>query len=143
MTKIQPLDTTNSIIRSTTYRDRGIFIFPVQLTTSRIGSLTSRLIHTLLYVCDDVTMHTYILLTAALNSSQPLISLVLRSMPTMFYRDVSSEELQHFVKDTDSLVPGANSRFFRSRNNKPTRRQREDSNQVPCYNNIICPYNDY
>ena len=36
--------------------DRGIFVFPVQLTTSRIGNLT-RLIHTLLYqVCDD---HTY------------------------------------------------------------------------------------
>ena len=43
-------------------RGQGIFIFPVQLTTSRIGSLT-RLIHTLLYiyniyiyimcVCDD------------------------------------------------------------------------------------------
>ena len=29
--------------------DRRIFIFPVQLTTSRIGNLT-RLIHTLLYV---------------------------------------------------------------------------------------------
>ena len=39
-----------------TYRDRGIFIFPVQLTTSRIGNLT-RLIHTLLYV---MTIHTYI-----------------------------------------------------------------------------------
>ena len=37
-------------------RDRNIFIFPVQLTTSRIGSLT-RLIHTLLYV---MTIHTYI-----------------------------------------------------------------------------------
>ena len=37
-------------------RDGGIFIFPVQLTTSRIGSLT-RLIHTLLYV---MTIHTYI-----------------------------------------------------------------------------------
>ena len=31
------------------YGDRGILIFPVQLTTSRIGNLT-RLIHTLLYV---------------------------------------------------------------------------------------------
>ena len=31
------------------YRDRGIFIFPVQLTTNRIGNLT-RLFHTLLYV---------------------------------------------------------------------------------------------
>ena len=34
-----------------------MFIFPVQLTTSRIGNLT-RLIHTLLYV---MTIHTYIL----------------------------------------------------------------------------------
>ena len=36
--------------------DSGIFIFPVQLTTSRIVNLT-RLIHTLLYV---MTIHTYI-----------------------------------------------------------------------------------
>ena len=35
--------------------DRGEFIFPVQLTTSRIGNLT-RSIHTLA-ICDD---HTYI-----------------------------------------------------------------------------------
>ena len=33
---------------SGTHGDRGILIFPVQLTTSRIGNLT-RLIHTLLY----------------------------------------------------------------------------------------------
>ena len=31
-----------------------IIVFPVQLTTSRIDNLT-RLIHTLLYVCDDHT----------------------------------------------------------------------------------------
>ena len=37
-------------------RGQGMFIFPVQLTTSRIGNLT-RLIHTLLYV---MTIHTYI-----------------------------------------------------------------------------------
>ena len=36
--------------------DREIFIFPVQLTTSRIGNLT-RLVHTLLYV---MTIHTYL-----------------------------------------------------------------------------------
>ena len=41
---------------SGTHGDRGMFIFPVQLTTSRIGNLT-RLIHTLLYV---MTIHTYI-----------------------------------------------------------------------------------
>ena len=40
---------------SGTYGDRGIFIFSVQLTTSRVGNLT-RLIHTLA-ICDD---HTYI-----------------------------------------------------------------------------------
>ena len=41
--------------------DRGIFIFPVQLTTSRIGNLT-RLIHTLLlYV---MTIRTYTLLSS-------------------------------------------------------------------------------
>ena len=34
---------------SQSYGDRGISIFPVQLTTSKIGNLT-RLIHTLLYV---------------------------------------------------------------------------------------------
>ena len=37
-------------------RGQGNIIFPVQLTTSRIGNL----IHTLLYV---MTIHTYILLT--------------------------------------------------------------------------------
>ena len=36
--------------------EQGNTIFPVQLTTSRIGNLT-RLIHTLLYV---MTIHTYI-----------------------------------------------------------------------------------
>ena len=41
---------------SGTHGDRGMFIFPVQLTTSRIGNLT-RLIHTLLCV---MTIHTYI-----------------------------------------------------------------------------------
>ena len=40
---------------SGTYGDMGIFIFPVQLATSRIGNLT-RLINTLLYV---MTIHTY------------------------------------------------------------------------------------
>ena len=41
---------------SGTHGDRGILIFPVQLTTSWIGNLT-RLIHTLLYV---MTIHAYI-----------------------------------------------------------------------------------
>ena len=36
-------------------RGQGKIIFPVQLTTSRIGNLT-RLIHTLLYV---MTIHTF------------------------------------------------------------------------------------
>ena len=38
-----------------THGDKGNIIFPVQLTTSRIGNLT-RLIHTLLCV---MTIHTY------------------------------------------------------------------------------------
>ena len=42
---------------SDTYGDRGIFVFPVQLTTSRIGNLT-RLIHTLLYVMTIRTTST-------------------------------------------------------------------------------------
>ena len=42
-----------------------MFIFPVQLTTSRIGNLT-RLIHTLLYV---MTIHTYIPLLLFLTFS--------------------------------------------------------------------------
>ena len=45
---------------SGTNADREIFIFPVQLTTSRIGNLT-RLIHTLPAICDGHTyIHTYI-----------------------------------------------------------------------------------
>ena len=43
-----------------TNADREIFIFPVQLTTSRIGNLT-RLIHTLL-MFDHTYDHTYIIL---------------------------------------------------------------------------------
>ena len=55
-----PLNPSRETKLSGTYGDRGIFIFPVQLTTSRIGNLTL-LIHTLLPgICDD---HTYILLT--------------------------------------------------------------------------------
>ena len=48
------LNTSRGTKFSGTYGDRGIFIFPVQLTTSRIGNLT-RLIHTLLY---EMTIHT-------------------------------------------------------------------------------------
>ena len=52
---------------SGTHGDRGIFIFPVQLTTSRIGDLI-RLIHTLLNV---MTIHTtYILCTGRPGSSE-------------------------------------------------------------------------
>ena len=40
--------------------DRGIFIFPVQLTMmSRIDNLT-RLIHTLAILCDDHNIYAYI-----------------------------------------------------------------------------------
>ena len=45
-----------TFIFSGTHGDRGISIFSVQLTTSRIGNLT-RLIHTLLYM---TTIHTYV-----------------------------------------------------------------------------------
>ena len=38
-------------------RGQGNIIFPVQLTTSKIGNLITGLIHTLLYV---MTIHTYI-----------------------------------------------------------------------------------
>ena len=41
-------------------RGQGDIIFPVQLTTSRIGNLT-RLIHTLLYVM-TIHIHRYILI---------------------------------------------------------------------------------
>ena len=40
-------------------RGQGIFFFPVQLTTSRIGNLT-RLIHTLAIQDDNTYIHTYI-----------------------------------------------------------------------------------
>ena len=44
-------------------REQGNIIFPVQLTTSRIGNL-ARLIHTQLYVMTIHTyIHTYILVT--------------------------------------------------------------------------------
>ena len=46
-------------------RGQGNIIFPVQLTTSRIGNLT-RLIHTLLYV---MTIHTYIHPSSMLRSN--------------------------------------------------------------------------
>ena len=49
------LSPSRQIKFSGAYGDRGILFFPVQLTTSRIGSLT-RLIHALLYV---ITIYTY------------------------------------------------------------------------------------
>ena len=52
-------------------RGQGNIIFPVQLTTSRIGNLT-RLIHTLLYV---MTIHTYC------RESDGTGSVVLRVVP--------------------------------------------------------------
>ena len=50
------LNSSRETKSSGTHGDRGIFIFPVQLTTSRIGNF-ARLIRTLLYV---MTIHTYI-----------------------------------------------------------------------------------
>ena len=52
--------------RHGTHGDRGMFIFPVQLATSRIGNL-ARLIHTLLYV---MTIHTYIHTQGTLSLSK-------------------------------------------------------------------------
>ena len=50
-------------------RGQGTIIFPVQLTSSRIGSLT-RLIHTLLYV---MTIHTYIQGQRVTHGDNPLL----------------------------------------------------------------------
>ena len=57
---------------SGTHGDRGIFFFPVQLTTIRIGNLT-RLIHTLLYV---TTIHTYIHTYIHIKRSNSLILII-------------------------------------------------------------------
>ena len=46
----------HAIIQYSFLRGRGNIIFPVQLTTSRVGNLT-RLIHTLLYV---MTIHMFL-----------------------------------------------------------------------------------
>ena len=53
LTRVNPSRETKF---SGTHGDGGMFIFPVQLTTTSTGNLT-RLIHTLLYV---MTIHTYI-----------------------------------------------------------------------------------
>ena len=53
VSKLKRDGTADNLSRKTKFSgangDREMFIFPVQLTTSRIGNLT-RLIHTLLYV---------------------------------------------------------------------------------------------
>ena len=59
----------------------SIFIFPVQLTTSRIGNLT-RLIHTLL-LCDD---HTYIHIFGGLSQKR---NVYLRAMHIYMIRRYS------------------------------------------------------
>ena len=46
----------DQILKANGDREKSILIFPVQLTTSRIGNLT-RLVLTLAILCDD---HTYI-----------------------------------------------------------------------------------
>ena len=56
LTRDGTVDPSRETKFSGTHGERGNIIFPVQLTTSRIGNLT-RLIHTLLYV---MTIHTYI-----------------------------------------------------------------------------------
>ena len=60
--RVQPdgmgwLNPSRETIFSGAYRDRGIFIFHVQLTTSNIAKLT-RLIHTLLYAIHYSYIHT-------------------------------------------------------------------------------------
>ena len=55
---------------SGTYGDKGIFIFTVELTTSRIGNLT-RLVHTLLYV---MTIHTTV---RGVHYLVPMVSIVI------------------------------------------------------------------
>ena len=72
-TEMSRLNPSRETKLSGTYRDRGIFVFPVQLTTIRIGDLT-RLIHTLLYV---MTIQKYILpggLSAATRLREPINS---------------------------------------------------------------------
>ena len=54
LSKLTRDGTAELVSRDQILRHARIFIFPVQLTTSRIGNLT-RLIHTLLYV---MTVHT-------------------------------------------------------------------------------------
>ena len=56
--------------------EQGNIIFPVQLTTSRIGNLT-RLIHTLLYV---MTIHTYILLIEVPDYSSSFFLFIFQKM---------------------------------------------------------------
>ena len=53
MSRLTRDGTGEPVSRDQAYGDRGIFIFPVQLATSRIGNLT-RLINTLLWV---MTIH--------------------------------------------------------------------------------------
>ena len=74
-------------------RGQGNIIFPVQLTTSRIGNLT-RLIHTLLYV---MTIHTYI------HISKP------SDVGTRVRISVSSHELGFFL----TLCPTSGERLRR------------------------------
>ena len=73
-----------------------MFIFPVQLTTSRIGNLT-RLIHTLLYV---MTIHTYI---SKLIADDTLLGLRVRIVETNYgvlrlLPSIGLEELQRLEK---------------------------------------------
>ena len=62
---------------SGTHGDRGMFIFPVQLTTSRIGNLT-RLIYTLLYV---MTIHTSLTGFLLLSTTAP--TYIVNRLPTL------------------------------------------------------------
>ena len=69
-------------------RGQGNIIFPVQLTTCRIGSLT-RLIHTLLYV---MTIHTYIHTVYEFCACDILFSLKMRVCVCVFFLPITQEE---------------------------------------------------
>ena len=71
---------------SGTHGDRGVFIFPVQLITSRIGNLI-RLIHTLLYV---MTIHTTNQILLSLQDfSKTLVTLLPTNKKQLLYTTVS------------------------------------------------------
>ena len=84
-------------------RGQGNIIFPVQLTTSRIGNLT-RSIHTLLYV---MTIHTYIHLLNCTLPRNPVLSSSVGNLETFSRWD-----------EFESLRKSHELRFFLTQKNK-------------------------